>query len=72
MVLLLILNAAFFVHNQYRKACGLRGLAETESETELLAMADRHIAAACGVGGSPEGLLNLGNQSFRETGKDLL
>ncbi|KAJ7687392.1 hypothetical protein B0H17DRAFT_1013085 [Mycena rosella] len=40
----------------------LRGLTETDYETELLAMADRHTAVACGsrVVSSPEGLLSLG------------
>ncbi|KAJ7091233.1 hypothetical protein C8R44DRAFT_817399 [Mycena epipterygia] len=53
-------RTAFFVHNEYRKVCGLERLTEVESEKELLAMADRHIAVACGSQGvvnSPEGLL---------------
>ncbi|KAJ7502902.1 hypothetical protein B0H11DRAFT_608863 [Mycena galericulata] len=56
-------RTAFFVHNQYRKACGLRGLAEMDCEKELLAMADRHIALACGSQAkirSPEDFLYLG------------
>ncbi|KAJ6475090.1 hypothetical protein C8R47DRAFT_703564 [Mycena vitilis] len=52
-------RTAFFVHNQYRKACGLKGLTEVEAEEKLLAMANRHIAVACGTHSvnSPEGLL---------------
>ncbi|KAJ7675685.1 hypothetical protein DFH06DRAFT_1170205 [Mycena polygramma] len=54
-------RTAFFIHNQYRKACGLKGLTDVETKEELLAMANRHIAVACGTHSvnSPEGLLEL-------------
>ncbi|KAJ7928028.1 hypothetical protein B0H13DRAFT_1598177 [Mycena leptocephala] len=52
------LTTAFFVHNQYRRACGLEDLTDAESTKELITMADRHIAVACGSQ-AVEALLNL-------------